>query len=209
LYSLLGHRTRDTRPPYQLERPSSGRPPASENRGRLGRTVRLASLGSWASGVLRDVAGNTASGAVRAYWLARDRERFSSRDPVPGVTASTRLPLLCGRRGAVLLRSRRSPGAVPRRHGPLSNAGPRRRESLVTGPVDSPPVAFAAPDRSTGASLLRFRSHPFDVHWPCRAVRGLPASGPSRFGVALRPVGTQAGGRVALAVFVPRVSGSV
>jgi len=23
---------------------------------------------------------------------------------------------------------------------------------------------------------LRFRSHPFDVHWPCRAVRGLPTA---------------------------------
>jgi hypothetical protein len=86
----------------------------------------------------------------------------------------------------------------------------RRRDgwgSLVTGPVDWPPVAFAAPDRSIGASLLRFRSHPFDVHWPCRAVRKVPPPGPSRFGVRLRPVGTQAVGRVALAVFVPRVSG--
>jgi len=99
------------------------------------------------------------------------------------VTASARLPLLCGRRGAVLLRSWCSPGAVPRRAMPLSNAASRR-----AGVPGHRPGRLAA-RRLRGAgqidrtSLLRFRSHPFDVHWPCRAVRKVPPPGPSRFGV--------------------------
>jgi hypothetical protein len=72
-------------------------------------------------------------------------------------------------------------------------AGRDGRGSLVTGPVDWPPVAFAAPDRSTGASLLRLRSHPFDVRWPRRAVRGCrppdhPASAFSATLVAPKPL---------------------
>ena len=114
---------------------------------------------------------NIAVRAVRAYRLARDREgfRLAVRSGGDGFDASS---APWGRRVGPSFSGARSPGAVPGGRRPLSKAVARRRGSLVTGPVDWPPVAFAAPDRSTGASLLRFRSHPFDVRWPRRAVRG-------------------------------------
>lgn len=127
-------------------------------------------------------AKNIAFRTVRAYRLARDREgfRLAVRSGGDGLGASS-APWGASSRAVLLrcafTRCRSPPGDA------LSNAGRDGRRSLVTGPVDWPPVAFAAPDRSIGASLLRFRSHPFDVRWPRRAVRGLPASGPSRFGV--------------------------
>jgi hypothetical protein len=93
---------------------------------------------------------------------------------------------------AVLLRSRRSPGAVPRRAMPRLYGGSRRpgvpghrpgrlaaRRLRGAGQIDrgvSPAVSLASLRRSLAA--------------PCRP--GLPASGPSRFGVLCDACGTQA-----------------
>ena len=135
-----------------------------------------------APGNLRDVRGILPSGPVGHIGLPVTANASASRGPVPGVTASARLPLLYGRRGAVLLRSRCSPGAVPRRavrsltrvatagvpgHRPGRLAARRLRGAGQIGRGVSRAVSLASLRRSLAA--------------PCRP--GLPASGRSRFGV--------------------------
>jgi len=131
-------------------------------------------------------AENIAFRTVRAYRLARDREGLVSRSG-PGVTASARLPLLGGRRVGPsfsgrgvhpvpspagrrrsLTRSRDGRGLPGHRPGRLA-----ARRPLGAGQIDrgvSPAVSLASLRRSLAA--------------PCRP--GLPASGPSRFGVGSR-----------------------
>jgi hypothetical protein len=77
------------------------------------------------------------------------------------------------------------------RHRPRRLAARRLRGAGQVGWGVSPAVALASLRRSLAA--------------PCRP--GLPASGPSRSGVGCDTRGTQAARRIALAVFLPRVSG--
>jgi hypothetical protein len=123
------------------------------------------------------------------------------------VTASARLPLLCGRRGAVLLRSRRSPGAVPRRAAPLSKAGrdgggswsparsirrpsPSRRRTDRPGRLS---CGFARiPSTFTGRAVpsggCRPPDHPASAFDCDRGHPSLPVASPLRFSCTASPL---------------------
>jgi hypothetical protein len=127
----------------------------------------------------------------------------------PGVTASARLPLLGGASSwAVLLRSRRSPGAIPRRAAPLSNAV-ARRPGAPWSPARSigrPSPSRRRTDRS-GRLSCGFARIPSTF-----AGRAVPSGGcrpPDHPASALVRDASRhpsRGRRIALAVFLPRVS---
>jgi hypothetical protein len=163
---------------------SALRPPsASENRGRLGRTVRL---GPWVQSARRLArrSENIAFRTVRAYRLARDRAALVSRSG-PGVTASTRLPLLAG--VGALSFSGRGVHPVPSPVGrPLSNAG---RDG--GGPWSpAPSIRRPSPSRRRTDRLRRlscgFARIPSTFTGRAVPSGGCRPPGPSRFGVGLR-----------------------